>query len=126
MRQWTLAICAVILTLSTALADPDVTPKAKPLMKDFIGLNGHFHFKPELYRPVTRLVRNYHNINWDVAKPGDPITFPICANKVNWDTHVYGKWAKHDFEIDICAQFGGFGEERMIVPDDIERDEFDD
>ncbi len=82
----------------------------KPLMRDFIGLNGHFRFKPELYKQVSRLARNYHNMNWDVKKPGDPITFPHCVNKVNWDTHVYGKWVQEGFEVDLCAQFGGFGE----------------
>ncbi|MCM8541343.1 MAG: hypothetical protein NE328_13815 [Lentisphaeraceae bacterium] len=81
----------------------------KPLLKDFMGINGHFHFKPELYKENCRLVRNYHNMNWDVKKPGDKPTFPICANKVNWDT-VYGNWLKHGFEIDLCAMFGGFGE----------------
>jgi hypothetical protein len=82
----------------------------KPLLREFIGINGHFQFKPELYKQNCRLVRNYHNINWDVKKPGDQLTFPICPNKVNWDTHVYGKWQKHGFEVDLCAQFGGFGE----------------
>jgi len=82
-----------------------------PLMRDFIGLNGHFGFKPELYSQVCRLVRNYHNINWDVAKPGDPITVPKCPNGVDWETHVYGPWAKHGFEVDVCVQFGKFGKE---------------
>jgi len=81
----------------------------RPLMKDFIGLNGHFHFRPELYSQTCRLARNYHNINWDVKKPGDAITFPVCVNKVNWVRDVYGKWAQHDFEISLCAQFGTFG-----------------
>ena len=83
--------------------------KKKPLLKDFMGINGHYHFKPELYKENCRLVRNYHSMNWDVKKPGDKPTFPICANKVNWDT-VYGKWIKHGFEIDLCAMFSGFGE----------------
>lgn len=84
--------------------------RPKPVMKDFLGLNGHFQFKPELYKQTCRLARNYHNMNWDVKKPGDPITLPVGTNKVNWDTHVYGKWVKEGFEIDLCAQFGGFGE----------------
>lgn len=84
--------------------------KTNPLMKDFIGLNGHFKFKPELYSQTCRLARNYHDINWDVKKPGDPITIPICANKVNWENDVYGNWAKSGFEIDVCAQFGAFSE----------------
>lgn len=82
----------------------------KPLIKDFLGLNGHFQFRPELYRPTCRLVRNYHNIDWDVNAPGDPITIPKCVNKVDWDKNVYGKWAKHGFETDICLQFSRFSE----------------
>ncbi len=82
----------------------------KPLLKDFIGINGHFQFKPELYKQTCRLVRNYHNINWDVKNPGAPITFPRCVNKVDWDKHVYGKWVDQGFEVDLCAQFGSFGE----------------
>ena len=102
------ALSAFLVLL--ALCDTAMADKPKPLLKDFIGINGHFQFKPELYRPTAGLVRNYHNMNWDVAKPGDPITLPKCVNKVNWDSQVYGKWLKHGYEIDLCAQFGQFGE----------------
>ena len=83
-------------------------PSPKPLLKDFMAINGHFTFKPELYRQVGRLVRNYHNVNWDVKQPGDPITVPICVNKVNWKNDVYGRWQKAGYETDICIQFSGF------------------
>lgn len=81
----------------------------KPLMKDFMGINGHFHFKPELYGQVCRLVRNYHNIDWDVKKPGDSITVPNTINNINWKRDVYGPWKQGGFEVDICMQFGHFG-----------------
>ncbi|MRG45193.1 hypothetical protein GFS24_08705 [Chitinophaga sp. SYP-B3965] len=81
----------------------------KPLMKDFMGINGHFSFKPELYGQVCRLVRNYHNIDWDVKKPGDPITIPNTINNINWKRDVYGPWKTGGFETDICVQFGNFG-----------------
>jgi len=80
----------------------------RPLLRDFIGINGHFHFKPELYRPAVRLVRNYHNMAWDVARPGDPPTFPRCVNGVNWQD-VYTPWVTAGFEISACAQFQEFG-----------------
>lgn len=80
----------------------------RPLFKDFMGINGHFNFKPDLYRQVGRLVRNYHNLNWDVEQPGDPITVPVCVNQVNWKNDVYGRWQKAGFETDICIQFSGF------------------
>ena len=81
-----------------------------PLLRDFMGINGHFHFDPIQYAQTCKLARNYHNLNWDVKKPGDPITFPVCVNKVNWKTHVYGKWTAQNFENSLCAQFGSFGE----------------
>ena len=86
------------------------TTPQKPLMKDFVGINGHYQFKPALYSQTCRLARNYHNMNWDVKQPGDPITFPVCVNKVNWINNVYGSWVKEGFEVDLCAQFGTFGE----------------
>src|SRR5690554_4544493 len=80
----------------------------RPLFKDFMGINGHFTFKPELYNQVCRLVRNYHDINWDVEKPGDEHHPPYAANGVNWKNDVYGYWKANGFETDICLQFSGF------------------
>ena len=81
--------------------------KTRPLMREFMGLNGHFQFRPELYSQTCRLARNYHSLNWDVD-PADVSRlprFPIARNRVNWDTHVYGKWKRHGFEIDACLMF---------------------
>lgn len=84
------------------------TVPSKPLFKDFMGLNGHFTFKPELYRQVGRLIRNYHNLNWDVKQPGDALTVPICVNGVNWKNDVYGRWQQAGYDTDLCIQFSGF------------------
>ncbi|HEY4064307.1 MAG TPA: cellulase family glycosylhydrolase [Puia sp.] len=81
----------------------------RPLFKDFMGINGHVTFKPELYGQVCRLVRNYHNIDWDVKKVGDPLTIPVTSNNINWKTDIYGPWKQKGFETDICLQFGTFG-----------------
>ncbi len=86
-----------------------------PLFRDFMGLNGHFPFKPTLYRPACRLVRNYHNMDWDVDRPGDRPTFPVCVNRVNWKD-LYGAWRREGFEIDVCAQFGRFGRDNPDYP----------
>ena len=69
--------------------------KPRPLMRDFMGLCGHtVAFKPALYAPVTRLVRDYHPIDWDF---GDDTSyapkFPLARNGVDW-SQVYGSWAK--------------------------------
>ncbi len=98
-----LLACAVASLSQAAGGD-----ERRPLFKDFMGINGHFTFRPPLYRPLTRLVRNYHNMDWDVAKPGDSLTFPMCVNGVNWKD-LYGAWRKEGYEIDVCLQFGRFG-----------------
>ena len=76
-----------------------------PLMRDFMGINGHFGFKPELYRPTCGLVRNYHPTIWDL---GDDTSlapdFPLARNKVNW-ADVYGSWKKEGYRIDACLQY---------------------
>ncbi len=55
-----------LLLVMLASVFGEAATKTKPLMEDFMGLNGHFQFKPELHKQVSRLVRNYHNIKWDV------------------------------------------------------------
>ncbi len=100
--------CVVTLAnLATSYAEP-----TKPLMRDFMGINAHISFKPELYREVSQLARSYHNISWDVEKPGDEIVFPENNQGFNWDDGVYASWKEAGFEIDLCAQFGTLGPKR--------------
>ncbi|MHA4808065.1 cellulase family glycosylhydrolase [Flavitalea flava] len=91
----------------------DTVAGDKPLFKNFMGINGHLSFKPELYGQVCRLVRNYHNIDWDVKALGDPLTIPATSNNINWKTQVYGPWKQNGFETDICLQFGKFGADHL-------------
>ena len=85
--------------------------KPHPLMKDFIGLNVHtIQFKPELYRPVCELVRDYHNLHWDLGDdPGTPTNFPkgekSKANWLDWG-QMYGDWQKAGYRVDVCVQWG--------------------
>jgi len=82
----------------------------KPRFSDFMGINGHYHFRPELYRPVATHVRNYHPMTWDL--PGDtaePTVFPRTRQRVDgtlveWDK-VYGAWKAAGFRIDASIQF---------------------
>lgn len=78
----------------------------RPLMRDFIGVNGHtVQFKPGLYRPVCRLVRDYHPVEWDLGKdPSTPPPFPFARNRVDW-SKVYGSWRAQDWKIDACLMF---------------------
>jgi len=75
-------------------------------MRDFIGLNGHtVQFKPELYQPVGRLVRDYHPVEWDLgANPAVLPPFPLAKNGVDW-SRVYGSWRDKDWRIDACLMF---------------------
>ena len=78
----------------------------RPLMKDFIGLNGHtVQFKPELYQPTARLVRDYHPVEWDLGKDTAVLPeFPFAKNRVDW-SGVYGSWQKHGWITNACLMF---------------------
>ncbi|MCW5940691.1 MAG: hypothetical protein KIS66_00575 [Fimbriimonadaceae bacterium] len=95
-----------MLTLSLAftLLGPNLAP-TKPLMRDFIGLNVHtVLFKPDLYAPVARVLRNYHPVEWDLGQdPGQPTTFPMARNGVDWAS-LYGGWAKAGYTIHATLQ----------------------
>ena len=78
----------------------------RPLMRDFIGINGHtVQFKPDLYQPVCCLVRDYHPVVWDLDKAtSTPPPFPFAKNKVDW-SKVYGSWQDHGWTTDACLMF---------------------
>lgn len=78
----------------------------KPLFRDFIGINGHtVSFKPDLYAPVCRLVRDYHPLDWDTGPDSDyQLDFPFARNRVNWE-QVYGSWREAGFKTDACIMF---------------------
>jgi len=80
--------------------------ETRPLLRDFIGLNGHtVVFKPELYRPVCGLVRDYHPVEWDLGKDSAELPgFPFAKNGVDW-SRVYGSWRTNGWTIDVCLQF---------------------
>lgn len=77
-----------------------------PLMRDFIGINGHtVQFNPELYRPVCGLVRDYHPVEWDLGTNTTVLpAFPFAKNRVDW-SQVYGSWRAKDWSIDACLMF---------------------
>ncbi len=71
-----------------------------------MGINGHtVQFRPELYAPAARLVRDYHPVEWDLGKDSASVPpFPVARNGVNWDA-VYGSWRKLGWRIDACLMF---------------------
>ena len=96
-------LLSVLLTLSVS---------QKPAMRDFIGLNVHtVLFKPDLYRPVTSVVRDYHSIGWDLGdSPNNAATFPMTRDGVNW-LDLYGTWKEKGYRIDVTVQFDGLAPE---------------
>ena len=89
-----------------ALGSSHAADRPRPVMHDFIGINGHtVQFKPELYRPIGRLARDYHPVEWDLARETDkPAPFPFAKNRVDWN-HVYGAWKEQGWSIDVSLMF---------------------
>jgi len=95
------------LAMPARAAEGNSAPDARrPVMRDFIGLNVHtVQFKPDLYAPVCRELRDYHPINWDFNGDSSRAqTFPMAANGVDWN-QLYGTWTKAGFDVDACAMF---------------------
>ena len=100
------ALMLCLIRNSDAAAAPEADAAPHPLMRDFMGLNVHtVQFKPALYAPVCRLLRDYHPVDWDIA--GDPsraTVFPMAANGVDWGA-LYGGWTHAGYEVDACLMF---------------------
>lgn len=100
----------VIACLTTLLATPaggdDRLAPARPLFRDFLGVNGHtVQFQADRYTPACRAVRDYHPLDWDTG--GDTSSkppFPFARNRVDWKA-VYGGWKGAGFETDACILF---------------------
>ena len=94
--------------------------RPRPLMRDFIGLNVHtVQFKPDLYAPVTRVLRNYHPVKWDLGDDTSALRqFPMALNRVDW-RQLYGSWKRAGYHTHASLQFDD------LAPDewkDMERD----
>ena len=94
----------VVFLLATGLRANGTEPP--PRLRDFIGINGHtVQFKPDLYQPVGRLVRDYHPVEWDLdGNPAELPRFPSAKNGVDWN-QVYGSWRAKGWSVDACLMF---------------------
>jgi hypothetical protein len=84
----------------------DAPAARKPLFREFMGVCGHtIQFKPDVYAPACRAVRDYHPLDWDT---GDDTSFtppfPSARNGVNW-REVYGAWKAAGFETEVSIMF---------------------
>jgi hypothetical protein len=80
-----------------------------PLFRDFMGLNVHtVLFRPDLYRPVCRLVRDYHGLDWDIGADSTfAPRFPRARNGVDWE-QLYGGWKQAGYRVDVCVMLDAF------------------
>src|SRR4051812_24468427 len=91
---------------SAAIATDQAPSKQRPLLWDFLGLCVHtVQFRPALYAPVTRVVRDYHPVRWDLGEdPSFQTTFPMARNKVDW-SKVYGSWKTAGYHTSASLMF---------------------
>jgi serine/threonine-protein kinase ATR len=100
-------------------------------MRERIGVNGFWgwgfntfsdNIPPtqgaDKYFKVGNLARSYHNMNWDIIKPGDKANYDEMEKKgtnvhdwLNWDRE-YSDWKKAGFKIDASIQF-----QQLTVPE---------
>jgi hypothetical protein len=93
--KWMAAVLMLAGTASGAAAP-------KPTIADLVGICGHtVAFKPELYAPVARRVRDYHPIEWDLGKDTSTLPqWPFAKNRVDW-SKVYGSWNAQHQDVDV-------------------------
>lgn len=105
LRHRVLAACVCVLGFILGCPRMVAAEQQRPLLRDFIGLNGHtVQFKPDLYAPVSRLVRDYHPVSWDLGtNTSEPPPFPFAKNRVDW-SKVYGSWRKKELSINASLQ----------------------
>ncbi len=94
-----------------------------PRFREFMGVNGHtVQFRPALYAPCVRLVRDYHPMDWDTGEdPAAPTVFPLAKNGVDWNG-VYGSWMAGGFTTDVCLMLDMFKPEQWRNPEAAARD----
>ena len=100
-----ISFVAIVFTV-TLIGAASAAERPRPPMRDFIGLCGHtVQFKPEMYAPVTRLVRDYHPMKWDFGEDTSYATkFPFARNGVDW-SGVYGSWKKAGYRAHASLMF---------------------
>ncbi len=105
MRHVRRYACLALLLMARARGD-DIPAADKPRFREFMGLCSHtIQFKPVLYAPTCRAVRDYHPLDWDTGDDTSfPAPFPSARNGVNWQK-VYGDWKVAGYETDVSIMF---------------------
>jgi serine/threonine-protein kinase ATR len=108
VKKW-LQVVGVAVALGVAHADG---ARTRPLMRDLVGLNSyaaghsaHRAFDPELYRPVCRLLREYHMVKRDLGdKPSEPAPLPFGKDGTDWAA-IYRDWTSKGWNVEVSLQF---------------------
>jgi hypothetical protein len=100
------AACLWLGLIALTFDSASAAERPRPLMRDFMGLNGHtVQFKPDLYAPVAKVIRDYHPLKWDLgADTAFVTTFPFARNRVDW-AKVYGSWVQAGLRVNACLIF---------------------
>jgi hypothetical protein len=108
----------IILLLLLSAGAVSGAEKPRPVMGDFMGLNVHtVQFKTDLYAPVTRVLRNYHPLRWDVGKDTSaPLEFPFAKNRVDWGK-LYGSWKQAGYRTHASILFDDLKPEAWKNPE---------
>ncbi|TLD71070.1 hypothetical protein FEM03_09155 [Phragmitibacter flavus] len=112
MMYLRLLILALLLVVTGGHGHAEEETKERPLFRDFVGLCGHtVNFKPDLYWPVCRVVRDYHPVKWDLGEDSSKLPeWPFAKNRVDW-SKIYGSWHAKGFKISVCLMFDEMHEE---------------
>jgi hypothetical protein len=110
------ASLCLALSATVCLAAPP-----RPPVKDFLGICGHtVNFKPDLYAPVCSLVRDYHPVEWDLAKDTATLpNWPEAKNRVAWSPTGTARTATAS--IDISGRLIDHAEKMPLSKGDAER-----
>jgi serine/threonine-protein kinase ATR len=104
----------VMLMVSSSTA-----AREEPMLRDFVGVCGHYHFDPPTFAPAARLVRSYHPGNWDldVTKPYEDPPYPFALNRVNWQ-QLYTRWKEPGIRIIASLMIGSWKAEDWVSPEE--------
>ena len=97
---------AVVASVHCEQSARGAEPTMKPVFREFVGLNTHtVQFRPDLYKPIAKHIRDYHPFSWDVGEDTDYYPqFPFARNRVDWDG-VYRSWKVTGYTTHVSVTF---------------------
>lgn len=117
-----LALLFLFATADFLSANPQNDENRPATVSEFLGINTYnIQFKPELFSPVFRHVRDYHAFDLDVGDDtSNPTTFPMARKHITWEDQsgkvgdfdgyfnwqeIYQSWIDHGFTTSASLMF---------------------